>query len=149
MSQAAEDAKLAQSAAGGGGKKSKAGAAPPAQKPMFVEVTGNSEASVPRHLNVLNNFFKDTIGVSISQSVTLGMGYVKYWQPHRKSFLHHTLNNFCEIIQVCEQVVDAMKSGDPLPPSLLAKMIKYKVLKEKGAHRAAITQKVCMLQKPF
>ena len=61
MSQAAEDAKLAQSAAGGGGKKSKAGAAPPTQKPMFVEVTGNSEASLPRHLNVLKHFFKDTL----------------------------------------------------------------------------------------
>ena len=48
-----------------------------------------------------------------------------------------------ECIQVCEQVVDAMKSSDPLPPSLLAKMIKYKVLREKAAHRSAIAQKVC------
>ena len=45
-------------------------------------------------------------------------------------------------MQVCEQVVDAMKSSEPLPPLLLAKMIKYKVLKEKAAHRAAIAQKV-------
>lgn len=44
--------------------------------------------------------------------------------------------------QVCEQVVDVMKSGGPVPSSLLAKMLKYKVLRHKAAHRAAVAQKV-------
>lgn len=44
--------------------------------------------------------------------------------------------------QVCEQVVDVMKSGSSVPSSLLAKMLKYKVLRHKAAHRAAVAQKV-------
>ena len=48
-------------------------------------------------------------------------------------------------VQVCEHVVDAMRGGAPLPPSLLTKMIKYKVLRRRAMERAEVARKVIIL----
>ena len=52
---------------------------------------------------------------------------------------------WCVCVQVCEHVVDAMRGGAPLPPSLLAKMIKYKVLRRRAMERAEVARKVIIL----
>lgn len=46
-------------------------------------------------------------------------------------------------LQVCEHVVGATSSGEPLPPSLTARMIKYMVLKKRCkevAEKKALTE---------
>lgn len=64
--------------------------------------------------------------------------YIHFPRPAPDVFMIVSMVN----IQVCEQVVDQLKSGNPLPASLVAKMIKYKVLRHKAAYQAAVIQKV-------
>ena len=46
------------------------------------------------------------------------------------------------VLQVCEHVVDVLNSGNPVPPPLLARMLKYKVLKQKMFDKAEANLKV-------
>ena len=60
---------------------------------------------------------------------------------NRKGEISHKVN--CSVLlQVCAQVVEAMHSSSAFPPSLLAKMLKYQILKYRAVERKDVIKVV-------